>query len=161
MAVPRLQSGSMLTNARVVDLSTGQGSYGLFRIDTGDDIAIIDPSILATIRAQPIGHTDVQGIDGQPLSVPKYVVDVDLGSMGYIYNVECLGLSIAALGYAGLIGDNELDQGLLVRNGPAQSWSFTSSTAPLQSPFGLPLAVAGVGLAAVVTAALWPRQRSG
>lgn len=159
--MPRLQSGAMTMNARVVDPVTGRAGYGLVRVDTGDDIALMSPSLLQTIGAVPVSSTEVEGIDGKPLSVQKYQVDIDLGGDGYLVNVEVLGLGLASLGYAGLFGDNELDQGILIRNGPARTWTFTASgpIAPPANPFPIAAAITGVGGLAILTAALWPRQR--
>lgn len=159
--MPKLVGGAMLVTARVVDPTNGRGGYGVMRIDSGDDIAIIDPSLMNSIGVVPVAHAQVEGIDGQPVTVPVYHIDVDLGSMGYLTNVEAFGLNISGLGYAGLFGDNELNQGVLVRDGPAQTFSFTGTSAVPPSPpsYGMPLAIAAVGLAGVATAALWPRRR--
>jgi len=150
----------MLANVRLVDPTTKLGAYGLVRVDTGDDIAIADPSLIASTGAQPTDQTEVQGIDGQPVQVPLYHLDIDLGAGSYISDMEVMGLNISALGYAGLFGDNLLDHGILVRDGPAQTWSFTGISTPVANPFPTALTIAGVGLAAIVAAALWPRPRT-
>ena len=43
--------------------------------------------------------------------------------LAYLTDVEVYGLNISSLGYAGLFGDNELDLGVLYRNGPAGVWT--------------------------------------
>lgn len=159
--MPKLVGGAMLTTARVVDPTNGRGGYGVMRIDTGDDIALIDPSLMNSIGVLPTAHTQVEGIDGQPVTVPVYHIDVDLGSMGYLVNVEALGLNIQSLGYAGLFGDNELDQGVLVRDGPARTFTFTTTLAipPAPPSYNTPFTIAAVGIAGIAVAALWPRRR--
>lgn len=159
--MPRLVGGAMTATVRIVDPASGRAGYGLVRIDTGDDVAIIAPSLMAAIGVQPVGHTDVEGIDGKPIPVPIYRIDVDLGRDGYLTNVEAYGLDIRALGYAGLFGDNELDQGILVRDGPAGSWSFTATAAlpPPGPSYGVPIAIGAIGIAGILAAGFWPRRR--
>lgn len=155
----RLSSGAMLTTARLVDPVGGRASYGLFRVDTGDDIVIANPHVIQSAGATATGQMQVEGIDGRPLAVPIYTLDVDLGPMGYVQGVTVLGLDISALGYQGLIGDNLLDHGVLVRDGPGKAWSFTAAGyRPSPPPYPIALAIAGVGIAAVAAAALWPQR---
>jgi hypothetical protein len=147
-------SGALVIPVRVVNPATGLSATGRFRIDTGDDVTLIDPALARAVGALAAGSSGVIGVGGGIEQDPQYVLDLDLGDAGYVAGVQCIGQSVAALGYDGLLGDNVLDLGLLVRDGPAGQ--FTLVVGPpspaRQSALGTDIAVAAValGVAAVV-----------
>ena len=153
-------SGAMLVTVRVVDPHTRRAAYGTFRVDTGDDIVLVNPAILSAIGASPIATSTVQGIDGSPVEVREYDLDLDLGQMGFLGNVRVMGLNVQQLGIDGLLGDNALDQGVLVRDGPGRTWSFSTATtgqAVTPPSLVLPITLGILGLAAIGVA--WASSR--
>ena len=157
--MPSLIGGAMVRSLTVVNPVNGRTAGALTRIDTGDDVALLDPSIIQTLGLVPQGSVTVEGVDGQPVQAQLYTVDVSLGPDGYAANVQVAGYPglASTLGVGLLTGDTLLDRGFLWRDGPGRQWGFTvvgglSAPAPVN-----PWAVAGgalglVGLAAVVVA---------
>lgn len=95
------------------------------RIDTGAELAIVDPRILAALAVRPVGTQTLQGVTGATRSAPLYRVDLDLGPGGRLTQVLVAGIPLpAAAGADGLFGDNLLRRGILVYNGPANTWTF-------------------------------------
>jgi hypothetical protein len=160
--MPQLASdGSMLVVVRVYNPATGRSASGTFRIDTGDDTTIVDPLILGAIGAMPIGSQTIEGVDGQPVTDNLYRVDLDLGASGYVPGVTVVGQDLSGLGLAGLIGDNLLAQGVLVRDGPAGTFSLTvAPPIPTASNVGATVAAlaALAGGVAIVAALAAPRS---
>lgn len=113
----------------VVNPATGLTAGALARFDTGDDIALIDPSVLSSLGpVQPVGTDTVQGIGGAPISGSVYLLDLSLGPEGYIAGVRFVAVPIAgSLGIGVLAGDNVLNSGVLLRDGPGRFWSFTAT----------------------------------
>ena len=150
--MPSLSStGAMLATVRVVDPATWRGAYALVRVDTGDDITIVSPSVLASAGAVPTSHSSVEGIDGTAIRVPTYHVLLDLGQGQLLGPLEVLGLDMSPLGVDGLLGDNALDEGVLVRDGPTRTWSFApvvSSPPPPNYTWAILLALLGAGIVA-------------
>ncbi len=115
-------SGAMTLQAKIVNPDTGQSKDADFRIDTGADISAICLYYAEDLALKPKRFTVVSDADGEPLDVPVFVVDLALSGC-YLRNVEVIGLDLSRSNCAGLIGDNVLDKGILVRDG--NSWSFT------------------------------------
>jgi len=138
----RLHNGAMILDTRIVNPSSpSMATYASVRIDTGDDVALLDPAIISAIGATPTGSVMVMGLDGRVYQAPTYTLDVDLGSGGYLAGVTFAAVDVSDLGVQGLFGDNELDRGVLVRNGPAKSFDFVvaepSAGAPSPPNYGL------------------------
>jgi len=147
-------NGAMILVVRVVDPKTGRSAYGRFRVDTGDDIVLCNPALISAIGATPVSTSTVQGIDGSPVEVREYILELDLGQMGFLTDVQVMGLNLASLGYDGLLGDNALDQGVLVRDGPGRTWSFAAGGVAQNRPpsLVLPISIGLAGLMVIGTA---------
>lgn len=142
--MPNLSNGQMLLSIRVVNPSTGAATYARVRIDTGADTALISPALAKSIGVASTGTQQVVGVDGQVINAPVYVLDVDLGVSGYLQSMAFLGMDLSDLGLDGLFGDDLLNQGVLVRNGPDRSFYFVSAAPGVVLPQqkSEPLAVA-------------------
>ena len=155
--MPDLTQGKMLLSVRVVDPTSGRGAYGSFRVDTGDDVALVDPAILAAIGASltPTGTVGIVGVDGQPINAPSYLLDLDLGPDGYLPGVTLVAMPLGGLGYSGLIGVNVLKRGLLMLDGPDGEWQFTVGPPKSASVAWLPWTAVGAGLGLLGAAVFW------
>jgi hypothetical protein len=133
--MPALTGGAALVGATFTDPASGKSARGLLRIDTGDDISITDPSIIAATGAQPTGSAMVQGVFGQPVPVPQYTLDVALDTGGVLEGVTVLGSPTGQLGYGGLLGVNELKQAVFVYDGPSGWFDlYVPGSQPVQEP---------------------------
>lgn len=95
------------------------------RIDTGAEMAVLDRRIAQRLGLVVVATQTLQGVAGRPQSVPIYRVTLDLGSRGTLTNVQVAGLTLPPSAQAeGLFGDNLLRQGILIYNGPRNTWSF-------------------------------------
>lgn len=99
------------------------------RIDTGAVMAVVDPRILTGLGLAPIGVQTLQGVTGATRQAPLYRIDLDLGAAGCLSQVTVAGIALPpAAGADGLFGDNLLRHGILLYNGPADTWSFQVPT---------------------------------
>jgi hypothetical protein len=119
--------GAITCNFRVTNPSNGQYIGGTARVDTGADITVIDTSISGAIAAVPVGYLELEGVDGQPQNSPVYVVDLDLGDLGYASDVQVVGDSqlYNNTGYSCLVGVDILSSGILVYDGPTLSYQLS------------------------------------
>jgi hypothetical protein len=133
-------NGAMLMPIRLVNPANGEAVYGLGRIDTGADLALLDPRLATAIGAPDFGSGRVEGIDGTPLTDPLYQIDLDLSASGFIPEVTWIGQPLSAqFGFDALLGCNVLDEGVLVRDGPGGSFSFIVTAYPAPPPAQLPV----------------------
>lgn len=149
----------MTRSAVIVNPVTGVPATVLTRIDTGDDIPLIDENIVGPLGLVPHGSVSVEGVAGVPDTVNLYLVDVSLGHDGYAAGVQVAGYKGLArsIGVSLLTGDTLLDRGFLWRDGPGRQWGFTIvgsgvSTSAGPSPWivgGGALALAGIAAVAV------------
>ena len=119
--------GSLILTARIRNPARPDfpGVWVRLRVDTGDTVALLDPSILRSIQATPTGRTaTVQGIAGAPIHAPSYRVDLDLRDGGTLRQVEVLAWPIPDPAAQGLFGDNLLQHGVLTIVGPTGTGSF-------------------------------------
>lgn len=146
-----LPDGSMVAPMTVVNPTNGRTAIAVARIDTGDDIALIDPSVANTLALVANGQTTVEGVSGQPVVTPLYTVDFNLGASGYASSVQVAGFPGLArvMGITLLAGDDLLNRGVLVRDGPGGFWSFTTAGGVAVPPgpnwWAIGAAVAGIG----------------
>jgi len=124
--IPLTLSGSMLLTARIsAPDRPAAGVWVRLRVDTGATWAVVDPAVLRGLGLTPCGVDLVQGLGGPATPAPVYVVTLDLGASGRLDRVPVVALPIPAdVGVQGLFGDNLLDRGLLIRDGPRRQWSF-------------------------------------
>jgi predicted aspartyl protease len=143
-------TGAMMLRAEVINPETGKSADVDFRIDTGADVSAICIAVADKIGARPIGFCTVLDADGDPVDTP--VFEVDLNIQGCTLNrVKVIGLDLSRSDCAGLIGNNVLNKGVLVKSG--ESWSFSigenvcasglDTRYLLAGVFGLALGVAG------------------
>jgi len=139
-----------MLRAEVINPETGRSANIDARIDTGADVSAICIAVADKIGVRPIGFCAVIDADGDPVDAP--VFEVDLNIRGCVLNrVKVIGLDLSRSDCAGLIGNNILDKGVLVRDN--NSWSFGigenvcasghGGAYLLAGVFGLALGVAG------------------
>ncbi len=119
-----IRDGSMLVPVTVTNPDTGKSADAVFRIDTGSDFTAVCLLVAQKIDARPGNFRDVQGVDRDPITAPVYAVDLTVQGCP-LGRVEMIGLDFTGLGYAGLIGNDVLDRGLLVRDGESGNWYLT------------------------------------
>jgi len=112
----------MLISGKVINLKNGRSAEVTFQIDTGADVSVVDLSFAQAIGAIPSEWTTILDVDGTPIAAPIYKVmlvldNCDLGT------VKLVGLNLPG-GRQGLIGNDILDRGLLVRDGRMKQWFF-------------------------------------
>ena len=115
---------SMTVQGRVGNPVTGASSAVKMLIDTGASVSAICLAVADKIGVSPQRFRAVVDADGNQVEAPVFVVDIYLGDGCEFKNVEIAGLDLTGTGYAGLIGSNILDKGLLVRDGYSGSWYF-------------------------------------
>lgn len=148
-----MNDGAMMFQAKIINPDTGQSADANFRIDTGADVSAICLVMADRIGVKPKGFCTIYDADGEPMEVPVFVVDMDIHGCR-LNGVEVVGLDLSRSNCSGLIGDNILDHGVLIRDG--NSWSFSIKDAVcasgetysqpnylLAGVFGLALGVAG------------------
>lgn len=120
-------NGAVTANFKVTNPSNAMVIGGTARIDTGADVSVIDASIASSISAAPIGYIQLVGVDGVPQNTQVYVVDLDLGDLGYASGVKVTGDSAlySATGYSCLVGVDILSSGILVYDGPTQNYQMS------------------------------------
>lgn len=145
----QLDHGRMILAARVLG-PTG-AAYARLRVDTGDDLTLVSPTVLLATGATPIAIADIVGIDGLPVQAPVYVVDLDLGpGLGLLQQVRVVGYPLSDTRWDGLFGDNLLDRCLLTRDGPSGTWSLQVVEATPPTPPTHRRLLAAAGAAAVL-----------
>lgn len=143
----RVRNGSMLVPGRMVNPENGKSVDLTFRIDTGSDFTAVCLYLASKIDAKPIDFTSVQGVDRDPITAPVFRVDLSLQECS-VGKIDVIGLDFTGLNYAGLIGNDVLDMGLLVRDGETGHWYFaigsgTCGCAYQPQPSVAPLFLAG------------------
>jgi len=112
----------MLVPGKVINLKNGKSIDVTFQIDTGADASVIDLSFAREIDATPSEWVMILDVDGTPIAAPVFTLmlildNCDLGT------VKLVGLNLPG-GRQGLIGNDILDRGLLVRDGRMKQWFF-------------------------------------
>lgn len=143
----------MVLQAKIINPDNGRGKDADFRIDTGADVSAVCLYHAEDLGLKPKRFTVVSDADGEPMEVPVFVVDMDIHGCR-LSGVEVVGLDLSRSNCSGLIGENILSRGVLVRDG--NSWSFaikdtvcasgevaSGSNYLLAGVFGLALGVAG------------------
>jgi hypothetical protein len=153
--VPSLASGRMYTTVRL--LGPAGPAYARLRVDTGDDLTLVAPAALAPLGAVPVSFTTVVGIDGRPALIPWYDLDVELVDLAPGQTIRDVRVAAYQVSEEadGLFGDNLLDRGVLVRDGPNRSWTFALAEAGPPQPTSPRAALAVLaGTAGITGAAL-------
>lgn len=119
----RIHSGAMLAPGRIVNPQTGKNTETRFMVDTGSDFTAICLLLAQQIDLKPEDWVLAQGVDRDPFTAPVFTVDLLLQDCP-IGTVRVVGLDMQGLGYGGLIGNDLLDRGLLVRDGETGHWYF-------------------------------------
>ena len=121
--MPEISGGSMFIPVRVTNPKTGKSADTVFRIDTGSDYTALCMGIASKIDARPSDFVMVQGVDRDPVDAPVYKLDLDVQGCP-VGKVQVIGLDFSGMDYGGLLGNDVLDRGLLVRDGEAGRWYF-------------------------------------
>lgn len=119
------ETGYAIIPFTVIDPRTGNSTYARGLIDTGDERAIIDPSIVQRLGLTPTGYTQVVDVSGSLVAAPTYDVALDFGSAGSLASVHVIGMEVRHLGVDALIGVNVLQYGILVYNGLLGEFQLT------------------------------------
>lgn len=107
---------------RLVNPRTGGVSpQGTALVDTGSSQTIVDNSFVASFQATG-GHEILTPAFGPPQTDLVYVADLDLGTHGYAANTKIVAQDMGIPGLQGLIGYDVLSKGLLVVDGPVDTW---------------------------------------
>ncbi|MGB9622349.1 MAG: hypothetical protein ACPL07_00760 [Candidatus Bathyarchaeia archaeon] len=75
------------------------------------------------IGAVPRAYTKILDADGDFAEVPIYKVVLEIGECRV--EVDAIGIDLSKVGYGGLLGNDVLDRGVLVRNGLTGQWNFS------------------------------------
>jgi hypothetical protein len=119
----RIQSGAMLAPSRIINPRTREHVETRMMVDTGSEFTAICLLLAQKINLRPVDWCLVQGVDRDPFTAPVFNVDLVLQDCP-VGNVDVLGLDFTGLGHGGLIGNDLLDRGLLVRDGETGHWYF-------------------------------------
>lgn len=148
----QLEDGRMVVVVRL--LGPAGAAYARLRVDTGDDISLLSPAVLAATGAAPVAVARIVGVDGVPVQAPVYRIDMDVGpGLGVIRQAEVVGYPLTDSHWDGLFGDNLLRRCVLVRNGPSSTWSLQVVEAEPSPPSAHRRLAAALGAAAVLAGA--------
>ena len=153
---PASISAGARAQVRLIDPTGGGAAVGTALIDSGDQRALADPSLIAETKAQPIGTEQVVGFDGQPVQAGIYLLDWDLGAGGIARAVKTDAIDLSSLGASLLLGRNVLAQGVFTYAGSGSQYALSLGTQILPPVPGRKVALAGIGLglAAIIAALL-------
>jgi len=158
--MPVLQSGAALVSFQIINPATGIVAGGTARVDSGADVTLVDSATIVLTGVLPDGYMEVQGVDGNPVKVPTYIVSVNLGNFGFIGRARVVGMNGLQDrdGYQMLIGTDLLGTGVFDYFGPTNSFDLQLgiTTGPPISPvpsWVLPAGAASVGLGLI--ALIW------
>ena len=111
---------------RIVNPNTGRGVVTVALVDTGDQRALVDPSVLAGLGATPVGSGAVAGVGSGPaIGAGKYVLDWDCGAAGYVRGVKTDAVSLAGIGVGALLGRNVPSGGFLLYDFASQRFDLS------------------------------------
>jgi len=123
----RIHSGAMLTPGRIVNPHNLKSTDVKFMVDTGSEFSAVCLWLASKIDLKPVDWCLVQGVGRDPFTAPVFNVDLVLQDCP-VGTVNVLGLDFSGMGHGGLIGNNLLDKGLLVRDGETGHWYFMLSS---------------------------------
>lgn len=99
---------------------------GVFLVDTGASLTVVDASIIAPLRLNPTGTVMCHTPSTAGIAVPMYQYDLMIFMPGAVHNqgwlidsIPVTASSFAGQAIDGLIGRDIIDRGLLVYNGHA------------------------------------------
>ena len=75
-------------------------------VDSGDQRALVDPSVLSALGATTVGSGAVDGVGSGTIDAGTYVLDWDCGAAGYVRGVKTDAVSLAGIGVGALLGRN-------------------------------------------------------
>lgn len=109
-------ASGMVLPALITDPRTGRSVVAHFRIDTGADVSALDLRIISALGSSPSGRMEILDADGTPITAPTYSLLFSLQGCN-LGRVEFVGLDLTRSGYDGLLGEDVLNKGILVRDG--------------------------------------------
>lgn len=114
---------NMITPVKIINPTNGNTSATSFRIDTGADQSAVCVLIADKIGAVPRAYTKILDADGDFTEAPVYRLILEIGECRV--EVDAVGIDLSKVGYGGLLGNDVLDRGVLVRNGLTGQWYFS------------------------------------
>jgi len=114
----------MSVQGKVANPATGASTAVKMLVDTGTGISAICLAIADKIGVRPQRFRTVVDANGDKIDAPVFVVDIYMADACELKNVEVVGLDLTGTGYAGLIGNNILNKGMLIWDGCSGNWRF-------------------------------------
>lgn len=124
--MPNLINGMATVNFNIINPANGLKSSGVARIDTGADRSLFDARLIGAVGATQIDSIQIIGILGVPIEEPVYMVDINLGDMGYFPNAMVVANDtlLNTVGYDALLGIDVLKSGIFIYDGATSSFDL-------------------------------------